>query len=340
MSPKRFRSLGWLALAFSLIASCGEPSSSPTVGSETHFLMDCEASCDAGMQCICGVCSKPCVEQDDCSPLSSLASCSPLAPRVAQGRCEAAPLGAMCDVGCLTDDDCSELSSDSRCVAGFCRESAPAAESEPLSCEPSTVAPEDVLIWGDVSVELTIFAEQLEQAAVAAGSLAEGAHYRNEANASSSLLATGPLSFDAQYDSVRESGAPRVVIMDGGATDMLNDGCAEMLTPACPAASAAIAGAERLFGRFADDGVSQLVFFFYGDPVDNPSKKDSFDLMRPLLENVCGRSPVPCHFLDLRPIFDGHPEYVDVDGYIFTPEGATVAAQAVFELMQARCVAN
>jgi hypothetical protein len=38
--------------------------------------------------------------------------------------------------------------------------------------------------------------------------------------------------------------------------------------------------------------------------------------------------------------FDDHPEYVDVDGFVFTPEGATAAAQATFELMQARCVAN
>ena len=82
------------------------------------------------------------------------------------------------------------------------------------------------------------------------------------------------------------------------------------------------------------------LYSFYGDPIDNPGMKDGFDLMRPLLENACGRSPLPCHFLDLRPIFDGHPEYVDVDGFVFTPDGATAAARATFELMQARCVAN
>lgn len=335
------RALGWLstlALVFGLSASCSEPGAPPTAGSETHFLMDCDASCDAGMQCICGVCSAPCVEASDCTTLASDASCSPLAPRVAQGRCDAAPLGAMCDVGCLTDDDCRALSPESRCVTGSCRESAP--EPGPLSCMAPSVAAEDVLVWGDVSVELTIFTEQLELAAVAGGSLAEGAHYRNEASAANSLLATGPLSFDAHYTSIRERGVPRVIIMNGGATDLLNDDCAAMLTPACPAASAAIEGAEQLFSRFARDGVDQLVFFFYGDPIDNPSKKDSFDLLRPLLENACGRSPVPCHFLDLRPIFEGHPEYVDVDGYLFSPQGATAAAQAVYELMQVRCVAN
>jgi hypothetical protein len=121
---------------------------------------------------------------------------------------------------------------------------------------------------------------------------------------------------------------------------VLDDNCAGMLTPDCPAAAAAIRGAEDLFARFADDGVEQLVYFFYGDIVDNPSLKDGIDLLRPLLQNACGRSPVPCHWLDLRPVFDEHPEYVGVDGLVFTDAGATAAAAATFELLQDRCVAN
>jgi hypothetical protein len=341
---RSLRALRWLtpvALGLLLATSCSEPSSSPQIGSETHFLMGCdETSCDAGMQCICGVCSKPCVQQDDCRSLSAAASCTPLRPRVTEGRCDATQIGAMCDAGCLLDDDCAAFSPDSRCEGGFCREPGTAVEPGPQTCAPSSIAPQDVMILGDVSIELTIFTEQLEQSAVVAGSLAEGQHYRNESSAMSSLLAAGPLSFDAQYTIARQAGVPRVIIMDGGATDILNDNCAGMLTPDCPAARAAVDGAEQLFARFARDGVEQLVYFFYGDPIDNPGMKDGFDLMRPLLENACGRSPLPCHFLDLRPIFDGHPEYVDVDGFVFTPEGATAAAQATFELMQARCVAN
>lgn len=329
-----------LSVVLLLLASCGQ-TSSPQAGSETHFLMSCsDSSCGEGMQCICGVCSKPCVEASDCSALSEAASCTLLGPRVSLGRCDDAPIGAMCDADCLVDDDCRALGSESRCERGFCRESGPGPAPASMMCAASNVAAEDVLVLGDVLIELSIYVEQLEERMVEAGSLVEGAHYRDNAQAVSSRLASGSLSFDAQYTTARADGVPRVIIMDGGATDVLNDDCADTLTPDCPAAAAAVRGAEQLFARFADDGVEQVVYFFYGDPVDNPSLKDGIDLMRSLLENVCGHSPVPCHWLDLRPVFEDHPEFVGVDGLVFTDAGATAAAAATFELMQARCVAN
>lgn len=333
-----------LLLPFTLlmlwIASCGQ-TSSPQSGSETHFLMGCtEGSCGDGMQCICGVCSTPCVQRADCSSLSSVAECTSLGPRVARGSCDGTQIGAMCDAACLTDEDCSALGHNSRCDSGYCREPGPMLEPASQSCTPLNMAASDVLVLGDVLVELSIYVDELEQSMIAAGNLTQGAHYRNNAQAVSSLLATGALSFDAQYTGARADGVPRVVIMDGGATDVLNDNCAGMLTPDCPAARDAVRGAERLFERFAGDGVEQLVYFFYGDPVDNPRLKDGIDLMRPLLQNACGRSRVPCHWLDLRPVFADHPEYLGVDGFVFTDAGAAAAAQATFELMQARCIAN
>jgi hypothetical protein len=333
------RALLPLALTVLLSASC-QSLDSPQAGSETHFLATCQDGCGGGLQCICGVCSRACLEQTHCAQLP-LASCTPLGPRVAERRCEETALDMMCDASCLVDADCSSLSGDHRCHDGYCRES-PATTVNPagVSCPPSDVAPADVLILGDVLIELSIFTAQLEQTAVAGGSLTAGEHYRDEAAALTSLLATGPASIDAQYSSALGQGAPRVIIMDGGATDVLNDNCAGMLTPDCPAARDAVAGAEQLFQRFAQDGIEQVVYFFYGDPIDNPSLKDGLDLLRPLLQNACGRSPVPCHWLDLRPVFAMHPEYVGVDGLVFTDAGATAAATATFDLMQQRCVAN
>ncbi|HYQ15684.1 MAG TPA: hypothetical protein VEQ58_08005 [Polyangiaceae bacterium] len=343
---RSLRGLRWLALLLLgvlLFTSCGGVESSPQAGSETHFLMSCDdAGCADGMQCICGVCSKPCVQQADCADLSEIASCAPLGPRVAEERCDVAQMGSMCDARCLLDADCSALSAESRCDNGYCRE--PATEPPPpamtASCMPSNVAPQEVLIAGDVLLELSIFGSELEKLAVDAGSLADGAHYRNSAAGLNSLLATGALSIDSQYSTALADGVPRVIVMDGGATDVLNGNCAGMLTPDCPAAADAVSGAEQLFERFKRDGVEQVVYFFYGDPVDNPSLKDGIDLLRPLLQNVCGKSPVPCHWLDLRPVFKDHPEYVGVDGLVFTDAGATAAAAATFALMQQRCIAN
>ncbi|HEY0468015.1 MAG TPA: hypothetical protein VGC79_27635, partial [Polyangiaceae bacterium] len=309
-------------------------------GSETHFLQTCEGSCADGMQCICGVCSKACTRQTDCASWSGVASCAPLGPRVAEQRCGSAELGAMCDAACLTDADCSKLAADRVCDYGYCRELGPRSELPVVACMPPNLAASDVLILGDVLIELSIFTPQLELAAVTAGSLPSGQHYRNQAMAVSSLLATGPLSFDNQYSSARADGPARVIVMDGGATDVLNGQCAGMLSPDCPAAHAAVSGAEQLFERFARDGVEHVVYFFYGDVIGNPTLKDGIDLMRPLLQNACGRSPVPCHWLDLRPIFAGHPEYLGSDGLVFTDAGATAAAVATYAFMQKQCVAD
>lgn len=336
----RLRLLLALALGLLLIASCGGVSNSPSAGSETHFLSRCEAGCPEGLQCICGVCSTPCVEQGDCARLAGAASCATLGPRVAEGRCNDAQIGAMCDASCLTDADCSDVFDGSSCESGYCREPSPARPAAAMSCPGSNVAAQDVLIAGDVLIELSVFTDVLEQAAVDAGSLPAGAHYRSSAAAASSRLASGPASIESQYSAAVGDGAPRVVVMDGGATDVLNNDCAGMLSPDCPAARRAVNGAEQLFERFAQDGVKHVVYFFYGDPVGNPALKDGLDLLRPLLQNACGRSPVPCHWLDLRQLFAGHPEYVGVDGLVFTDAGATAAATATFALMQERCVAN
>jgi hypothetical protein len=325
-----------IALCWSF--SCSTSESSPE-GSETHFLQSCEATCGDGMQCICGVCTRSCSEQTDCANWAGVASCAPLAPRVAAQRCAASESSGICDAACLTDADCSQLAADRVCDYGYCRDLR--RQSRPaVSCTPPKLGSSDVLILGDVLIELSIFAQQLEQAAVMTGNLSPGQHYRNEAAALSSLLATGPQSIDAEYTSALADGPARVIIMDGGATDVLKGQCAGMLTPDCPAARAAVNGAEQLFARFARDGVEHLIYFFYGDPVGNPTLKDGLDLMRPLLRNACGRSAVPCHWLDLRPIFTRHPDYVGAEGLVFTDAGASAAAAATFAFMQEQCVAN
>ena len=105
-----------LGLALLLSASCNSIDS-PQAGSETHFLATCKGGCQGGLQCICGVCSRHCLEQAQCVELP-LASCMALGPRVAERRCEETPFDAMCDAGCLVDADCSALANGSRCHDG------------------------------------------------------------------------------------------------------------------------------------------------------------------------------------------------------------------------------
>jgi hypothetical protein len=61
-------------------------------------------------------------------------------------------------------------------------------------------------------------------------------------------------------------------------------------------------------------------------------------VIRPLLQGVCENSTAPCHWLDLRPTFEGHySDYMQLDG-IPTDAGAQAAAAAVWEMITDSCL--
>ncbi|HET9953842.1 MAG TPA: hypothetical protein VFQ61_05045 [Polyangiaceae bacterium] len=308
-------------------------------GSETHFLRVCPASCNDGLECICGVCTARCSDDAVCRELAGSASCVSLAARIAEGRCQPEARGQVCDASCLVAADCARLGQNFVCDAGYCRDvpqnQAPAPVAE---CTPPSYEPDQIVILGDVLIELTVFGSALAEHAVSAGQLAEGMTFRNYASHLTSTLAEGPFSIGNEYTTALQGEPPKLVVLDGGATDFLNDPCTGMLNDECPAVKAAISGAELLFQRFAQGGVEQIVYFFYGDPVGDPGLKAGLDLLRPLLRNACGRSAVPCHWLDLRELFAPHPEYVGADGLVFSEAGARASAAAVWKVMEDRCL--
>lgn len=330
-----------LALAFALLLcfSCS-PGPAPDGGSETHFLQLCGGGCAAPAACVCGVCTTTCIEPADCGEHGAQATCVPLAPRVAEQRCDDAAFATICDAECVLSSDCAWLGSSFTCQSGYCRSGASSSPTVQGSCAASGLSPEDVAVLGDSLIELSPFTPSLEQAAVAAGVLAPDAHYRAYASHTTSFLAEGPLSLGVQYAAAHAARPARVLIMNGGATDMLNDPCAPTHSPACPELQAALRGFERLLSQFAADGVEHLVYLSYPDPIENPGLKAGLDTLRPLLENACGKSRVACHWLDLRPVFAGHPAYAGPDGIVFSESGAQAAATAAFELMRTRCIAQ
>jgi hypothetical protein len=335
--------LAALACAIAAGSGCGGDSK-PTLGSETHFLTLCEDDgCDAGSECLCGVCTKVCGADAECSSFGASATCAPLAPRVAEGRCPAddSP-AAMCDLGCLETPDCAHLGSSFRCEQGYCRPREEAPEPEPMTCAMQPIARPELVVLGDSLIELSTFATDLETAATAAGVLAPSDNLRSYAAAGLSWLADNSLSIHRQYDTARTEGTARLVVMDGGATDMLSVPCGSAPTTDCMAMQNAAAGAELLLSSLASDGVEHVVYFFYGDPPptsDLIAVKPGLDVLRPLAENACGKSALACHFLDLRPLFADHPEYFAQDGINLTAAGAQAIADAVVTVMVDRCVA-
>jgi hypothetical protein len=167
------------------------------------------------------------------------------------------------------------------------------------SCNPTPLGADDLVVIGDSLITLSIFTSELEAAAVAAGGieLSQGEHLRDYSSSLTSMLAQGSLSLANEYATSQQDGPARVVVMDGGATDMLQDTCPGGLTTDCPAVQAAARGAEVLLEQMAEGGVEHVVYFFYEDATQNLNLKAGVDVLRPLVRNACGRSPVPCHWL-------------------------------------------
>lgn len=108
------RRLFWVGLACLTIAACAKSRMTSGGSSETHFLSQCEASCDEGLSCVCGICTEACDEDDACEDLNGQASCE-----IAAG--DACSTARVCDVECSDDDDCTDLSDDHTCDDGRCR---------------------------------------------------------------------------------------------------------------------------------------------------------------------------------------------------------------------------
>src|SRR5688572_23401033 len=141
MKPER-RPATWgaaILLALGLAFACGE---SKTAGSgETHFLSRCgDDGCAAGLECLCGVCSRACGPSATCDGL-------PGATCVEQPDSCGAPI--TCDVGCTSDADCASVGTGHRCEAGACR----AGDAVPSAgcgegCVPVFGHPEDPALGG------------------------------------------------------------------------------------------------------------------------------------------------------------------------------------------------
>jgi hypothetical protein len=96
------------------------------------------------------------------------------------------------------------------------------------------------------------------------------------------------------------------------------------------------------FGQFltqvaADGTVEHIIYFLVPELPNIPGVA----ALRPLLQQACGASMVPCHFIDLQPLWSGHPEYTTTGPIpVPTEEGAIVIADAIWSVMQQSCIAQ
>lgn len=200
------------------------------------------------------------------------------------------------------------------------------------TCEPSGVAGSEVLMIGESFIAFSHgITHTIEDLARAAGALGEGESYRDN-SISGTTLAGGGNSIPNQYQSGVDQGPVKVVLMDGGGND-----CLQANNP-----SGALSAAEGLFQNMQENGTEKVVYFFYPDPIGNQyaSLKSCLDTLRPQMQALCeGLTSPECYWLDLREVWDGHPEYTQ-DGIHPTPAGDTATGEAIWEVMVENCVAQ
>ncbi len=331
----------WFVAVLLVVAAigCQAQSSEPT-GGETHFLRTCDGgsdSCGGGFSCLCGVCTTECSINTPCADLPG-AQCITL-----NSSCET--VVQVCDVECTADQGCATLSSAHHCIDGRCRLAsadssalgAGGAGQEAGLCGGEMLVANEVVILGDsffsTTHEVTGY---LEAMARQDGAMSDGERFRDYSNLTLSTLAAAGPGIATQYEGAQAESDVKVVIMNAGGADILL-GC-DALDPQCPVLADAVQALEVLFSQMNTDGVEQVVFAGYPNPVpDDISAK--MDRLRPLLEQACSESPVPCLWIDLRLTFDGHEdEFVLPDGINPTSRGAEASATALWSAMQESCI--
>lgn len=125
----------------------------------------------------------------------------------------------------------------------------------------------------------------------------------------------------------------KVLIMDGGTLDTIASG------GSADSVSMVASKFNELLGMIAADGtVADIVYFLMPDLATIPGVPE----LRPLLQQECAASAVPCYFLDLGPLWSGHSDYTNtVAGVPFPSQtGAVAIAGAIWATMQEHCIAQ
>ncbi len=153
------------------------------------------------------------------------------------------------------------------------------------------------------------------------------------------------------------------LLFDGGGNDVLL--CDALRYPGCdqcknnPAAPTlpqcqrivddALAAAAKLAVRAAQVGVRDAVYFFYpevpeGTLIGGLSPNEINAYARVKAKALCDASEVTagvrCHFVDMLPVFQGHPEYFVPTDIHPNGLGSAAMARAIWAKMKEKCVSQ
>jgi hypothetical protein len=209
-------------------------------------------------------------------------------------------------------------------LAGCASESVRLGDAE--ACVSGSTEANEVLWIGDSWVEFPgTQLSRLRELAQLAGAIGP-----NESYASRAVAAATMADIVAQYEAQQASGQPvKVLLMNGGTWD----------TIAAQGDDASVASVMATFEQFlskvaSDGSVEHIVYFLQPELPTIPGVAK----LRPLLRDACEGSAVPCHFLDLDPIWQ--PEYTGAGAIQASEAGGMAIAEAIWDIMQEHCIAQ
>jgi hypothetical protein len=191
-----------------------------------------------------------------------------------------------------------------------------------------------------------------------------GGGWRMEAIGAYSMGSGGIGSIPSQYDlSIALDPDAHTILMDGGGNDILvADPTLDFFGDCKTEKSAtlmncqtivqkALDAADSLLQRASKAGIRDVVYFFYphvpeGTALGGPKPNVILDYALPKVRDFCDGveaktgGKTRCTFIDLVPVFEGHPEWF-VEGDIHeNSDGSKQIAQKVWDVMRSKCIAQ
>jgi len=229
-----------------------------------------------------------------------------------------------------------------------------------ISRPPCMQSPNQVVVLGDSYVNWISHTFPADLAREA------GVTYRMYAVGATAMASGGLGLIPPQFDQA-VAADPNIiaVVMDGGGNDILvpdtvqfpqGGECKQSLTSPMildcqKIVQLAVDKAVELMNTAADKGVKDVVYFFYphvpeGTLVGGAHPNAILDYALPLVKATCdgayartgGR--MTCHFLDLIPVFNGHPDWFAFTDIHPTPVGSAAMAKEVWAIMKNACIAQ
>jgi lysophospholipase L1-like esterase len=122
------------------------------------------------------------------------------------------------------------------------------------------------------------------------------------------------------------------------------------LKPCQDIVASAITAGEKLMQTAADAGIRDVIYLFYphipGGGFGGENPNFLLDYALPKAKALCDdavkrtQAKLRCHFIDLVPVFEGHPDWFADDGIHENALGSAAMAKKVVEVAKDKCVAQ